>query len=244
MCRRQIPGTHADDRNARIVPLEPMRNRVRRWSRQISAVMQARRCLKPRGRHRCPDLRLRCGRPLSLKEQDAGAGGRCATSCESNAIQSPKIQRACQTVKKTRYLFLAFATSTAAVWQANFRDLNGAVTRMATLAPRGRIAAVEVREETVRLSADWRSHDHPLDRRRPLLAGILSEERRAGIDPFDQAQLDEVLRGCRDSKNLSEAGRRLFAASRQAKKKPNDADRLRKYLGRCGLAWSDIAALG
>ena len=144
--------------------------------------------------------------------------------------------------KEARNMFLAFATSTAAVWQANFRDLNGAVTRMATLAPRGRITTTEVREETVRLTAAWRSFVHPLDRRRPLVAKILSEEQRAGIDPFDQAQLEEVLRVCSHSKNMSEAGRRLFDVSRRAKKMPNDADRLRKYLVRFGLTWSDIAA--
>jgi len=40
---------------------------------------------------------------------------------------------------------------------------------------------------------------------------------------------------------LSEAGRTLFAVSRDAKAKPNDADRLKKYLARFGLAWDDVA---
>ncbi|WP_370255936.1 hypothetical protein [Erwinia sp. 198] len=39
----------------------------------------------------------------------------------------------------------------------------------------------------------------------------------------------------RAADSLSEAGRRLFAVSRQGKKQPNDADRLRKYLARFGL---------
>jgi transcriptional regulatory protein RtcR len=144
--------------------------------------------------------------------------------------------------KEARNMFLAFATSAAAAWRANFRDLNGAVTRMATLAPRGRITTEEVREESDRLVAGWRASGHPPDRRRQLMAKVLSEERRAAIDPFDRVQLEEVLRVCSQSKNLSEAGRRLFEVSRRAKKKPNDADRLRKYLGRFGLSWSDIAA--
>lgn len=38
-------------------------------------------------------------------------------------------------------------------------------------------------------------------------------------------------------------GRRLFGISRQAKAQANDADRLRKYLGRFGLEWSQIVAL-
>lgn len=144
--------------------------------------------------------------------------------------------------KEARNMFLSFAASIAAAWQANFRDLNGAVTRMATLAPGGRITTAEVREETARLTAAWRISGHPQDRRRPLLAKIVCEERYAAIDPFDRVQLEEVLRVCANSKNLSEAGRRLFAVSRRAKKKPNDADRLRKYLSKFGLNWGNIAA--
>ena len=37
--------------------------------------------------------------------------------------------------KEARNMFLAFSTSTSAVWQANFRDLNNAVTRMAKKKP-------------------------------------------------------------------------------------------------------------
>lgn len=39
----------------------------------------------------------------------------------------------------------------------------------------------------------------------------------------------------------SEAGRILFAKSRQLRKSTNDADRLRKYLARFKLNWADIA---
>jgi transcriptional regulatory protein RtcR len=39
----------------------------------------------------------------------------------------------------------------------------------------------------------------------------------------------------------SDAGRRLFAVSRlNNKQKVNDADRLRKYLARFGVSWSDL----
>ena len=40
--------------------------------------------------------------------------------------------------------------------------------------------------------------------------------------------------------SLSEAGRILFAASRQKKKSSNDADRLRKYLAQFGLEWKAV----
>ena len=57
------------------------------------------------------------------------------------------------------------------------------------------------------------------------------------LDLFDRVQLAEVLRICRESATLSRAGRSLFSVSRTRKKAVNDADRLRKYLGRFGLTW-------
>jgi transcriptional regulatory protein RtcR len=68
-----------------------------------------------------------------------------------------------------------------------------------------------------------------------LLEEVLPPERLAQIDPFDRVQLEEVVRVCRSSSSLSDAGRRLFSASRARKAAPNDADRLRKYLARFGL---------
>jgi transcriptional regulatory protein RtcR len=129
------------------------------------------------------------------------------------------------------------------MWQANFRDLNGAVTRMATLAPAGRITMAEVKEETGRLQAEWKAVEGGYERREDLIGRYLSDEGRAQYDPFDLAQLAEVLRVCARSRSLSEAGRHLFAVSRLTKKKVNDADRLRKYLARFDLNWSDIVPL-
>lgn len=120
--------------------------------------------------------------------------------------------------KEARARFLAFATS--APWPGNFRDLAGAVARMATLAPGGRISTEVVDEEIARLRGQWTSTS-PADT----------------LDLFDRAQLDAVLEVCRSSASLSEAGRRLFAVSRSRKKAPNDADRLRKYLARFGLSF-------
>ena len=60
------------------------------------------------------------------------------------------------------------------------------------------------------------------------------------IDLFDRRQLETVLEVCQRSASLSEAGRELFAVSRQKKANPNDADRLRKYLARFGLSWELI----
>jgi transcriptional regulatory protein RtcR len=55
-----------------------------------------------------------------------------------------------------------------------------------------------------------------------------------------RCQLNAVIGVCRNSANLSEAGRTLFAMSRQEKKQANDADRLRKYLGRFGLDFDSV----
>ena len=51
-------------------------------------------------------------------------------------------------------------------------------------------------------------------------------------------------RACRAARTLSDAGRRLFAASRTRRSAPNDADRLRKYLARFGLSWAALQRRG
>ncbi len=140
--------------------------------------------------------------------------------------------------KEARRRFLSFAVSEAAVWRANFRDLNGAITRMATLAPGSRINIDTVDEEVARLQTAWKSVT--ADESDILLATILGAEKADTLDRFDCVQLAEAIRICSGSKTLSEAGRRLFGVSRTRKKSSNDADRLRKYLSRFGLSWDDL----
>ena len=69
---------------------------------------------------------------------------------------------------------------------------------------------------------------------------VLGSEKLDKIDLFDHAQLVEVIKVCRQSKSLSEAGRSLFAASRKRRNSSNDADRLSKYLAKFGLSWTNI----
>lgn len=140
--------------------------------------------------------------------------------------------------QQARKRFLEFAVSHEARWTANFRDLNGAVRRMATLAPAGRITVEVVEDELERLRASWRTD--AVDPGSSLLQALLGEETTARLDFFDRVQLAEVVRICRSAPTLSEAGRRLFAVSRQWKKSSNDADRLRKYLGRFNLDWERV----
>jgi transcriptional regulatory protein RtcR len=138
--------------------------------------------------------------------------------------------------KEARDRFLKFATSPEARWTGNFRDFNAAVRRMATLSPGGRITIECVDEEIGRLRIAWRdgkAQDSALEQ-------ILGGKKAAELDRFDRAQLEEVLRICRDSRSLSEAGRVLFAVSRTQKKSTNDADRVRKYLARFGIDWQSL----
>ncbi|HEY0142632.1 MAG TPA: RNA repair transcriptional activator RtcR [Thermoanaerobaculia bacterium] len=139
--------------------------------------------------------------------------------------------------REARERFLAFATSPEAVWPGNFRDLSGAITRMATLARGGRITIELVSEEIARLRDEW----HPRADS-PLLAGILDQDSLATLDPFDRVQLEHVVDVLRRTRSLSDAGRMLFSASRQQKTSANDADRLRKYLARFGVDWKAVAS--
>lgn len=143
--------------------------------------------------------------------------------------------------KESRVMFMRFATSPEARWSGNFRDLNAAVTRMATLALGGRISVEAVEEEIERLRVAWnvKAEDGVSGCDDPL-AELLGAEPLARLDLFDRAQLEAVVRVCRESRTLSDAGRRLFTASRDHRKTTNDADRLRKYLKRFGLEWREM----
>jgi transcriptional regulatory protein RtcR len=139
--------------------------------------------------------------------------------------------------REARERFLRFATGPAATWKANFRDLGAAVTRMATLAAGGRIDESLVAEETARLASQWQPAPPATGGDEELLVELLGP-RAAELDRFDAVQLAEVLRVCRASRSLSEAGRSLFAVSRLARRSANDADRLQKYLARFDLDWA------
>ena len=148
--------------------------------------------------------------------------------------------------KEAREAFLKFARSPEATWPANFRDLNAAVTRLATLAPRGRINEALVEEEIGRLRERWRKLE-PSSGALPqaqsddaLLASLLDAEALAGIDLFDRVQLAAVIRICRSSRTMAEAGRQLFAASRAKRSITNDSDRVKKCLARFGLDWKAV----
>jgi len=147
--------------------------------------------------------------------------------------------------REARTLFLKFATSPQARWTGNFRDLNAAIIRMATLAPGGRITRETVEEEIERLRAAWHTGDaneEAGDCDADALTRVLGKERAEALDLFDRQQLAGVLHICHESQTLSEAGRKLFTASRGRRKTTNDADRLRKFLARFELDWKTVRA--
>jgi transcriptional regulatory protein RtcR len=135
--------------------------------------------------------------------------------------------------------YLAFATSPLALWTGNFRDFGGSIRRMATLCAGGRIGVPDVDEEIARLRQQWQPEDAP-----DPLSSVLGPERLGQLDRFDRVQLADVVQVCQSARSLSEAGRTLFAASRASRASTNDADRLRKYLGRFGLSFADLQRAG
>jgi transcriptional regulatory protein RtcR len=136
--------------------------------------------------------------------------------------------------REARTRYVAFATSPDAAWSGNFRDLGASIMRMATLAEGGRIQVANVDEEIGRLRRQWRGDALP------SVLDTLLGERAEALDRFDRIQLEEVVRACAKAKSLSQAGRELFAVSRQQRASTNDADRLRKYLAKFGLDWDQV----
>ncbi len=136
---------------------------------------------------------------------------------------------------EARREYQRFATSPAAAWNGNFRELSASIMRMATLADGGRITPDVVEDEIGRLQSTWRpktSHNN--------LEALLPAETLADMDLFDRLQLDAVIETCRSCATMAEAGRKLFAASRTRRRAVNDSDRLKKYLARFNLDWSAL----
>jgi sigma54-dependent transcription regulator len=147
--------------------------------------------------------------------------------------------------KEARDRYMRFAMSDAARWTGNFRDLSASVMRMATLAESGRITNEIVEAECGRLKRLWQPFREPAGGAVDVdLGQLLGAGAAAELDQFDALQLAAVVGVCRQSKTLSDAGRRLFAVSRNAKRQPNDADRLKKYLARFGLSWDALQSYG
>jgi len=90
------------------------------------------------------------------------------------------------------------ATSPAAVWHGNFRELSASIMRMATLAEEGKITLEVVKDEIDRLRHAWQPEpsQSPLD-------SLLSAQSLADLDLFDRLQLDAVIATCRSCATLA-----------------------------------------
>ncbi len=100
--------------------------------------------------------------------------------------------------KDVRAALLDFARSGEAKWSANFRDLNAAVTRMATLALGGRIPHEVLGGELGRLRIGRKITAGVAMGEKgdeiALLVSALGAEGAAALDLFDRAQLACVIR--------------------------------------------------
>ncbi|WP_261923701.1 RNA repair transcriptional activator RtcR [Shewanella sp. NFH-SH190041] len=149
--------------------------------------------------------------------------------------------------KESRTAFLNFATSAAALWRGNFRDLKAAVTRMGTLAEASRIGITQVTEEIQRLTTSWGntpcqlSHTHKSPEN-GLGQQLLGAPHWQQLDNFDQQQLEYVLQICHRHTSMAAAGRELFNQSRQQKSTHNDTSRLQKYLAKFNIQWAMLKA--
>ena len=108
---------------------------------------------------------------------------------------------------------------------------------MATLAEGGRISLDVVEEEIALLQRRWgrTEADSALER-------LLGHERVREMDLFDRAQLQAVINVCQRNRSLAAAGRELFQVSRLQKASTNDSHRLKQYLSRFNLTFTDVRA--
>ena len=106
---------------------------------------------------------------------------------------------------------------------------------MTTLANGSRIGEASIQKEIARLRAAWTPVQDD------SLSSLLTSAQLDALDLFDHLQLQTVVSMCQHSTSAADAGRKLFAATRQKRSSLNDSDRLRKYLARFGLDWARIA---
>jgi len=138
--------------------------------------------------------------------------------------------------RDARAKFLRFATSPEAKWTANFRDLRGMVTRMATFAENGLITPSVLDAQIIDIKEKWSRGEAPSNYDAVLLP-ILGEAKLANFDVIERIQLAGVVQVCQKSRSAAEAGRKLFSAADHAN--ANHSDLMKKYLEQFDLSFSD-----
>ena len=141
---------------------------------------------------------------------------------------------------EARERYVRFAVNEAE-WRANFRDLNSSVLRMSTLADGGRISKDVVDQEIDLLKQRWQAGSSGQREGEDVLERLLGANALNDIDPFDRVQLSYVASICRKSRSMADAGRQLFAVSREKKTSTNDSHRLKRYLDKFGVSFEGIA---
>ena len=107
--------------------------------------------------------------------------------------------------------------------------------QISSVQKQGRITVELVRAEIERLKWGWQDEFEEVNQCAKNRCRLPDH-----LDYFDRMQLENVIEICRKHQSLAAAGRALFNVSRLAKEKPNDSDRLRKYLAKFGLTWNDV----
>lgn len=141
--------------------------------------------------------------------------------------------------REAKQHFLKFAMSPETSWQGNFRDLNAAITRLATLADGARITIDDVHQELQRLKSQWLQDSEEFQQFPSELEDYLTPEQISQLDNFDKAQLSYVLSVCARHRSMASAGRELFNVSRTTKKMTNDSSRLQKYLAKFSVKFGE-----
>jgi transcriptional regulatory protein RtcR len=137
--------------------------------------------------------------------------------------------------EQVRQRYLKFATSEAALWSGNFRDLTASVERMTTLCEGGVIDDAVVEEEILMLKAAWqgggalKTVDGPID----FVAKVLPDHT---LNLFEHAQLNLVLSLCGAAKSYADLGRQVFGGDVGK----NPSQRIRDFLVEHGLSLEEV----
>lgn len=120
--------------------------------------------------------------------------------------------------------YLKFACSDDALWTGNFRDLIGSIRRLVTLSAStgGWIRTSAVEDEIKRLQYGWRMPRKSNEAEKDELLQYAEESGK--YKAIDLIQLAEVLKICRKSSGLKEAGAKLYNKSK------NPSSSLKRYL--------------
>ena len=132
-----------------------------------------------------------------------------------------------------RQRFLRFARSGDGHWRANYRDLQFAVERLAARASDGLITASMVDAERDILREEWQGLQSGTEME--PVGPALPNDLLGKLCLSDRIGLEHALGIIRRSRNLAEAGRRLFEPPDGSAPLRNPSDRVIKYLRSFGL---------